>query len=187
MVAFTPNRGYPYSQPTDPFDVPGALQAFAEAVDLDMQLLDDSIIQRPLAVVSYRSSSNQVFPADVATECEFDFVDIDTDAISNLSVEPTRLTPTSAGLWGVWGAFEVPVSQASLHDVTVRVNGSDLVRSGMHINNSIGESAQMQALVGMSFMDGVDDYFTMTFSPTGGLEDFRTKNIQFSCFRLTNT
>lgn len=187
MVAFTPNRLYPYSQPTDPFDVPGALQAFAEAVDLDMTLLSDSIIQRPFAAVSSRVSSNQTFPADVITEAEFDFVDFDTDGISNLSIEPTRLTPTSAGFWLVQGAFEVPVSQASLHDLALRVNGGELARSGMHINNSIGESAQMQTLVGMAFMDGVDDYFTMTFSPTGGLDDFRTKNKQMSCWRLTNT
>lgn len=37
MVAFTPFRNYPYAQATDPADVPERLQAFAEAVDFDLE------------------------------------------------------------------------------------------------------------------------------------------------------
>lgn len=185
MPGTTPNRGYPYPLPADPFDPAGDIQRLAEAIDLDVLALDNTIVQRPIAVVSSRVS--QTFPADVITECEFDFLDIDTAGITNLSVQPTRLTPTSAGLWLAWATFADPVAQATLHDLNLRVNGGDLIRSGIHLNNSFGESEQALTLVGMSFMDGIDDYFTVTYQPLGGLSDFRTKNRQFACARLTNT
>lgn len=186
MVAFTPNRAYPYSTPTDPADVPAAIQALAESIDVDMQLLDDSIVQRPFAVVSARSATSQVFPADQVTECEFDFVDFDNAGISNLSTQPTRLRPTSAGLWAVWASFADPTSQAALHDLNLRVNGGDLVRASTN-NNTIGEPFQAITAVGMAFMDGATDYFTVTYQPLGGLSDFRTKQREFACWRLTNT
>lgn len=186
MVAFTPNRGYPYSTSGDPNDVPAALQALAEAVDLDLQNLDDSTVRRPIAVVSSKSATKQVFPADQITEATFDFVHIDTASISNLTNRPTRLTPTSAGLWMVWGAIENPPSQARTRDMFLRVNGGDLSRQDFHVNSPTGGSL-MLTNAAMAFMDGVDDYFTMTFEPDGGLDDFRIGVKRMGCFRLTNT
>lgn len=49
MVAFTPNRLYPYSTPSDPADVPAALQTLAEAIDADVCALQDGLDGRPVA------------------------------------------------------------------------------------------------------------------------------------------
>lgn len=49
MVAFTPNRAYPYSTPADPADVPAGLQALAEAIDDDVCALQENLTGRPVA------------------------------------------------------------------------------------------------------------------------------------------
>lgn len=51
MPAFTPNRNYPYSVPTDNNDVAGAIQSLAEAVDGDVQALQALVGPRPMARV----------------------------------------------------------------------------------------------------------------------------------------
>lgn len=183
MPGTTPNRGYPYPVTGDPFDVPGDIQRLAEAIDLDMEDLDNRLIQRPMALVSWQGTS-QLFPADQVTEAEFNFVHVDTAGISNLSQEPTRLTPTSSGLWAVWGAIRTPVAQSDVRDLFLRVNGGDLTRQNFHVNEAT-QSQYMMTICAMAFMDGVGDYFTMTFNPTGGLDDYRISVKRMACFQLT--
>lgn len=186
MVAFTPNRGYPYSTTGDPADIPAALQSLAEALDVDMQDLDDAIVRRPIAVVASSTSTRQVFPADQTTEATFDFVHVDTDGISNLSVFPTRLTPTAPGLWMVWGEIETPPSQADTKSMLLRVNGADLTAQDTHINSGAA-GGLMQSTGAIALMNGTTDYFTMTFRPVAGLDDFRIRIKRMGCVRLTNT
>ena len=184
MSGTTPNRGYPYPTSGDTFDVPGDIQRLAEAIDLDMENLDNSLVQRPFALVSWQGAS-QTFPADQTTEAEFNFVHADNAGISNLSQQPTRLTPTSPGLWAVWGAVRTPVAQSNIRDLFLRVNGGDLTRQNFHVNESTQSQGMMTACA-MAFMDGVSDYFTMTFNPAGGLDDYRISIKRMACFRLTN-
>jgi hypothetical protein len=183
MVANTPNRGYPYPTSGDPGRVPEAIQALAEAIDLDMQNLDDSILRRPIAMVSYRSTTAQVFPADVVTEATYDFVHIDTAGISNLAAFPTRLTPTSPGLWFCWASIEGPGSFMRTKDQFVRVNGGDLNRQSFHVNPTPGTT--MLSTCGMALMNGTTDYFTQTFEPDLASDDFKIKVKRLGCFRLT--
>lgn len=186
MPGFTVNRNYPYSLPTDPADVAQAIEDLARAIDTDVQALSDLIISRPFARVSAKSTIKQVFPSEQITELSFDFLDHDNANISDLSTQPTRLTPTSAGLWMVWASIEVPSYASRSHDFIVRVNGTDIGRSTQHLNNPTGGS-QMMTLASMSFMDGVDDYFTATFQPDQGAEDPKIGNKNMACFRITNT
>lgn len=187
MVAFTANRGYPYSQGTDPADVAGAIQALAEAIDVDMQLLENSIAQRPFAAVRSVSVTKQIFPSETLTEATYDFVEADTAAISNLTNFPTRLTPTSAGFWLVWGAIEVPLAQSRTKDVFLRRNGADITRYEQHINDPTGTGGQMMTLAAMAFMNGITDYFTMTFEPDQATSDYKIGNKRLAAARLTNT
>lgn len=184
MAGTTPNRLYPYPTSGDPFDVPGDLQRLAEAIDLDMQDLDDALVQRPMAVVSYQGTA-QLFPADVTTQATFNFVHVDTAGISNLGVQPTRLTPTSPGLWCVWGAMLIPDLQATVQDTFLRVNGGDLQRASLHSNPI--SPGHMATACAMAYMDGVDDYFTMTFLPDAAVfaDDYRISIKRMGCFRLT--
>jgi len=184
MAGTTPNRLYPYPTSGDRFDVAGDLQRLAEAIDVDMENLDASLVQRPFALVSWQGPA-QVFPADQVTEAEFNFVHADTAGLSNLSQEPTRLTPNSAGLWMVWGAIRTPVAQSNVRDLFLRVNGGDLTRQNFHVNEPT-QSSGMMTICAMAFVNGIDDYFTMTFDPIGGLDDYRISIKRMACFRLTN-
>lgn len=60
MVAFTPNRGYPYAQPTDPADVPARLQAFAEAVDDDLAFFERE--GQPRHMAQFRGTVTNTVP-----------------------------------------------------------------------------------------------------------------------------
>src|ERR1051325_654381 len=103
MAALTPSRGYPYPLTGDSGNVPAAIEAFADAVDLDMQALASSISQRPMVKVASRTA-RQSFPPRTNTEVSFDFVDIDTNGAANLSAQPTRIVPKLSGWWYCWGA-----------------------------------------------------------------------------------
>lgn len=185
MVAFTANRGYPYSQTTDPADVPDAIQDLAEAIDLDMQARFDSVLPRRTARVRGLSTAGrQFFPATTQTELTFDFIDVDNAGIVDLGSFPTRLTPTSPGLWGFWGSIEVPNSLANGYELMIRKNGAELTRYTPHDSDPQGETV-MRTISTVGTANGTTDYFTMTFNPIATPYEFRISNKHFGCFRLT--
>lgn len=186
MPAFTVNRGYPYSLSTDPADIPGAIEALAEAIDLDAQARYNSVSPRPLAKISARSTTKQLFPASTETRCIFDFVDVDNAGISNISAFPTRLTPTSPGLWVFFFAIEVPALASTSREVFLRLNDvTDVTRYAVHLNPPTG-SVVMMTGGAAAFMNGTTDFMTMTFNPISALAQYKIGNKQFGCFRVTN-
>jgi hypothetical protein len=188
MVAFTPNRLYPYSQTTDAARVPAAIQALAEAVDADMTLLESVILPRRTARVRNLSTVKQFFPASTQTELTFDFVDVDNAGIVDLGSEPTQLRPTSPGLWAFWGAMEMPNASLSGsvngYELMIRKNGAELTRYTPHDSDPLGETV-MRTISTVGTANGTTDYFTMTFNPIAATTEFRVSNKHFGCFRLT--
>jgi hypothetical protein len=148
-----------------------------------MQALEDSIGHRPFALVSSKNPQN--FPSDVTTEVTYDFIEADNAQISGLGSQPARLTPTSPGFWVVWGALELPSNPMRSRDVFLRVNGVDVARYDQHDEDPTGPFPIMMTIMGMSFMDGVDDYFTMTFNPDQSSSDVKVGNKKLGCFRMT--
>lgn len=186
MVAFTPNRNYPYAQTTDNADVPQDIEALARAIDLDMAAVTATVLPRRMARVRNLSTVKQFFPASVQTELTFDFLDVDNAGITDLGNEPTRLTPTSAGLWFFWGALEVPNALANGDELMIRKNGSELTRYTPHDDDNLGETV-MRTIATVGTANGTTDYFTMTFNPIAAVNEYRISNKHFACFRLTNT
>lgn len=186
MVAFTPNRTYPYSQVTDPARVGDDIESLARAIDLDMTAVMTTVLPRRLARVRNLSTVKQFFPASVQTELTFDFVDVDNAGIVDLADQPTRLTPTSAGLWCVWGSIEVPNAVANGDEFMVRRNGVELTRYTPHDDDYGGETV-MRTIATVGTANGTTDYFTLTFNPIAAAAEYRISNKHFACFRLTNT
>lgn len=186
MVAFTPNRNYPYSTNGDPADIPAALQAFAEAVDTDAEALDTAIVRRPVAKVRQSTLPYQQFPPDVLTNCVFDFVEIDTAGISNLSTLPERLTPTSAGLWVVWGNITTPEANKRARQLRIQKNGVDTNARAEFYFDIAGRRNALTAL-GIVFMNGTTDFFTMGFEADQAAENFFAYTKEFGCARLTTS
>jgi hypothetical protein len=185
MVAFTPNRSYPYPTSGDRVDIPEDIQALAEAVDLDMQGRYDSVIQRPFAKISSRSVTKQVFSPDTTTDFTFDFVDADNAGMTNISGSVTRLRPNSAGLWAVVAAVEIPNGTRDTADMFLRRNGSDIGRNVQHVNPPTG-AQQMMTMSAMAFMNGTTDYFTATLNMLDASEVAKIGNKSMACFRVTN-
>lgn len=184
MTGFTPSRNYPYSQPTDNTDVPGDIQALAEAIDLDMAALMATVLPRRTARVRSLSTVKQFFPASTQTECEYDFIDVDNAGIVDLGNFPSRLTPTSPGLWFFWGAIEVPNAIANGDELMIRKNGLELTRYTPHDDDPLGETV-MRTIATVGTANGTTDYFTMTFNPIAAVNEYRISNKHFACFRLT--
>jgi hypothetical protein len=105
MVAFTPNRNYPYSTPTDPADVPGALQSFAEAVDDDLETRDAVINTRPY--VKLRGATTTPVTINANNLLPFDIEDFDTDGMADLTVSRTDITIQTAGFYWVYGRLRI--------------------------------------------------------------------------------
>lgn len=186
MVAFTPSRNYPYSQSTDPADVAGDTQRLAEAIDPDVETVYGTVLPRRTARIRSLAAVRQFFPASTQTELTFDFIDVDNAGIVDLGAFPTRLTPTSAGLWAFWGAIEVPNAFANAFEFLLRKNGAESTRFTPH-DNDPGNNTVMRTIAGVATANGTTDHFTLSFNPIAATSEFRISNKHFGCFRLTNT
>lgn len=101
----TPNRAYPYPAPADPVDIPGDMQALAEAIDNDLETIAPLTSTRPF--VSIATFEEQNVPAGVETILEFDQVEFDNGPYSSIAVRPDRLILPNTGVWVVFGMFQI--------------------------------------------------------------------------------
>lgn len=167
MPALTP-RGYPYSLPADPTDIPEAIQDLAEAIDLDVEARADSVGPREVfrlsstTVVPFSSTniftSNQVMPFDV----------IDTNVgggIATFSGPTTRITPRLPGFWWFQGSITFPRSSAAnrdLYGVTLRQNGSiTLARAASHIRPPASDGSNNITCTAGTYFNGTTDYIEL--------------------------
>lgn len=163
MPATTP-RGYPYAIPTDPADIPAALQAFAEAVDVDVQARADSIHPRP----TFRLSSTSVvaFPTWISffqnRTLPFENQDVLVEgAIEPVSGSLDRVTPLLPGYWWFHGAMVVPRSGATFMDMiglTLQTGSQTLARNSTHLPPPVSDGTNLLHVSGGAFMNGTTDY-----------------------------
>lgn len=111
MPAFTANRGYPYSLPADPTDVPGAIQDLAEAIDFDIASIRSNFPRRPALQIS--STAPQVTGGlGVNTALTFDRIDFGADFLTSDLWRGGWVNP-GPGVWVVIGRVAVPRSLPS--------------------------------------------------------------------------
>lgn len=130
MVLFTPNRSYPYSEPTDPADVPAALQAFAEAVDNDLETRDAVIRSRPYAKV--RGATIQSTPANSNDSLRWDIEDFDNDDMVDLTTDRFNVYIRTAGLYWVWGRIRMYAQSPTPNTYTILI----ITKNGITSNAS---------------------------------------------------
>lgn len=94
-------RGYPYPLYTDAANFPAQSQAFATAVDADVQALvnarNTALTASPSCRVS--ATANQAIAANTDTFVTFAVEDFDNAAMGNLGVNNDRITFTSTGFY----------------------------------------------------------------------------------------
>lgn len=107
MPAFTPLRGYPYSIPADPTDVPGAIQDLAEAIDTDIATIRAAFPRRPSVQVS--STAPQLTGTlGTNTPLTFDRVDFDSGGVLTNDLWRQGWLNPGPGVWLVLGRVAVP-------------------------------------------------------------------------------
>lgn len=154
MPALTPNRFYPYSIPTDPTDIPGALQSLAEAIDDDVCVLTNQVMGRPVA--QFRGTASFITPStslvDIAIppfpaffRVPFDTVDFDTIGCTMQSMEPENrlIRPNVPGFYMAVVTIYVPT-------ITLAGVNVDFMDTQIHRGNSATPALATTRLSGAS-------------------------------------
>jgi hypothetical protein len=185
MPAFTVNRNYPYPLPTDPADVPQALQDLAEAIDDDVCAFRDSVGNRPVARFTGTgpfASPSPTHPVNSPPTPYEDRIPFDTEMFNTANI--TMMSP-SVGYRLIWPqdpGFYFAVVTVSVPQLTLAATTDYLglqVRRGDGTNptslipaprlagtsNPVGSGPQGRILslgVG-AFMNGTTDAFSVEF------------------------
>lgn len=157
----TPNRNYPYPDPTDPADFPQGMQDLAEAVDNDIRLLVASLAFVPFCVVT--GDTPTLVSSATTTELTYTTVTYDNDSIANLALDPTGFTPPTAGLYFLHFSCRVPDLNTATAKIDARITvaGTDFGRS-THTEDPSGEPRMtVSALASLSGADRVTGTINM--------------------------
>lgn len=182
MPAFTPNRAYPYSLPTDPADVPGALEALAEAIDDDVCALIASVTGRPTSrfrgTGTFDSFTTSLGSTAATVRVPFDTTDFNTVPATLQSQEAGNrlIRPDVPGLYAVVGTLNVPVMTLSTTvnimnleirrcDASLPTNTGTLLAGSTFAFpvNSFDENVRNMAVGTAAFMNGTTDAFSLEF------------------------
>ena len=163
MPAFTP-RGYPYSVPTDPADVPGAIQDLAEAIDPDIQARADAIHARPAFRLS--STSPVVFPTWIAFTNNQRLPFENQDALVEGAIAPIqgstgRIVPLLPGFWWFHASWSFPRTGATLMNflgISLQTSTQVLARNSTHIAPPLSDGANNMTVSAGTFFNGTTDY-----------------------------
>lgn len=154
MPANTVNRGYPYSIPTDNNDVPGALQALAEAVEADLQALAGSVpsLVRPIARMR-GTTPVTLNSAQTFRDMPFDAFDFNLGgALPPTAANGTNIvfTPQLAGFWFAIGTVTYQTTGSStLNAIGLRMMGGPnggssgpLADQGTHVQPPLSDAVR---------------------------------------------
>lgn len=187
MPAFTPNRLYPYSLPTDPADVPGALQDLAEAIDADVCALTNGVAGRPVS----RFRGTTQFPSESPTHgvnspptpyadrIPFDTTDFNLANVTRMSADVGQrmLFPEDPGFYVCVAQVVVPnltVAGASTLFLGLQIRRGDFTNptsllpaprlSGLSNPASVSADDRLSRLMtctAAAFMNGTTDAFSI--------------------------
>lgn len=131
MPAFTVNRGYPYSVPGDPADVPQALQDLAEAVDTDLAALEALVGPRPMARVRGTTPVSVIGAGLTSAQLNMELIDFNVGG----AIAPLTNGTVQVLLPGVWFAFATVTCPAPVPAASIDYLGFSIIEPG---NNEIG-------------------------------------------------
>lgn len=167
MPATTP-RGYPYSIPTDPADVPTAIEDLAEAIDVDVQARADSIHARPafrimgtepvtyFPQLPFAQNYRQPFNLQEA---------IVGGAIAQSSGSVQQIIPQLPGFWWFHGTIIIPrAGSAGIMQtvgITLQTGAGVLARNSSHIMPPESDGTNAISVSTGAFFNGTTDYIEM--------------------------
>jgi hypothetical protein len=139
MSATTSNRGYPYPQNTDTVDVPGDVEALAEAIDTDVDGLLDSYlvpVKTTGAGCGTTASGFTVATVFVRTALNGKLVNVRLDTVNTSGITATAGDITDTTIFTLNSSFW-PTEFHNVHwsagspngDMQVNVDGTLVIRS----------------------------------------------------------
>jgi hypothetical protein len=170
MPANTVNRGYPYSIPADPADVPQAMEDFANAVDVDVQSQWDRLTRRPVAKAwSTTPQTFQTVTSGTDFIVNFDNFQVNTDNFATLS--GGRVTPTLPGFYFAiatvsFGKPSGAVTPTNISTIMLFNNVSVISRSGVNGTVLAADNTAEIVAAGGQLMNGTSDWLTAAFQVT---------------------
>jgi hypothetical protein len=169
MPAFTP-RGYPYSLPADPVDIPQDIEDLATAIDLDVEAVANTITARPMFRLTGTTPIS--FPLNIAAiedlSMFFDRVDANVGgALTPLSGPTRRIIPALPGFWWVQCTITIPRAGSTNLDAigaSLQTPTETLVRHNTHIPPPASDGSNNLVVTSGVFMNGTTDYFELIAS-----------------------
>lgn len=194
MPANTP-RGYPYSLPADPADVPEAIQALAEAVDTDAQDVADLVRPREgfhlAGLEPIRISTANLFTTSRAIP--FNVVNFDVGNTAPELGPVTQVVPQHPGFYWIEGSITIPREGATAFDliaVSLQTATETLARSSVHIPPPASDGLNNLEVQTGAFFNGTTDYVELmctTHVGTFALGSMRLRAGYLSMTRMTES
>lgn len=208
MPANTVNRGYPYSVPTDPADVPGALQALAEAIDDDVCALTASVTGRPASKFrgtgTFQSFTTSLGSTVGTRRVPFDTIDFNnvTATMQSMEIGNRLIKPDVAGFYAVVATIDVPVLTYAATVAQLRMwvrrcstaipgaDGTLLSGSTFHFPVTATDRNVRRFSIGTaSFMNGTTDAFSVEFfaDTTPDVPEYTINERSLTIMRMTTS
>lgn len=203
MPGSTANRAYPYSLPADPTDIPGDIQALAEAVDTDLCELTADIPVRPALRIRGTSSiaASTFAPLNTGEEMPFDIEDFNTGIPyfwSSGSVANEgfvwSIRPQLPGFYHVIGTIAIPRpttgTSRNMLAVSILKNSVIAAKNSNHLQPSASDGIRTgSARIGIH-MNGTTDALALKFSSSvaaGGLDVYTVTERTLTIVRMSPT
>lgn len=201
MPGSTANRAYPYPVPADPTDIPGDIQALAEAVDADLCNLTANIPLRPALRIRGTNAvvCSTFLPLNTGEELPFDTVDFNTGIPFTASQGTVAnegfvwsITPKLAGFYHVIGTVSIPRpttgTSRNMLAVSVLKNHIIVVKNSNHLQPSASDGIRTGSARTGTPMNGTTDSFSLMFSSSvaaGGLDAYTVTERTLTIVRMT--
>lgn len=164
-MPLTTPRGYPYSVPSDPADIPAALEAMARAVDADVQTRGEEIHARPMFRFGSSNTPISFYAAFTTTQTRaLTFQTQDAlvgDAADPVSGSVSRITPRLPGFWWFSAAFVYPYAGSSYLDligISLQTATTTLARHSTHQPTPQSDANNNLSVSAGTYMNGTTDY-----------------------------
>lgn len=194
MPGTTP-RGYPYSLPADPANVPGAIQDLAEVIDQDAQ--DVAGLVRPRdgfhlsGLDQVRVSTANLFTT--SRPWPFSIINFDVGNTAPALGPITQVVPRKPGFYWIEASITVPREGSTAFDliaVSLQTATETLVKSAIHVPPPASDGLNNIEVQTGAFFNGTTDYVELmctTHVGTFALGSMRLRAGYLSMTRMTES
>lgn len=191
MPAFTPNRNYPYSIPGDPAQIPAAIQALAEAVNNDVDAVEDLVGLRPMARVRGTTPITIVNPNTVGP-LPFELVDFNYNgAIAPIEGDGTVIRPLLPGFWFCIATLNFPQPVGAIDAIGIELSMNFIIgEAATHRHPTIAQGTMKLDASGPGFaVDGINDqvFVNAFIGRSSGTSPQTIRDRSLTLFRMTQS